>query len=403
MRVSIIISAFLCISMIFAVSGVDATVVVKVVPASQTVRGGENFSVNVTIEDVTNMDAYQARFFFDPSAMNATGGIEGEFLKSGGSTVGAPIINNIEGFAGFVYMLLPGGTPVTGSGVLATLNFNTSDDIEGAFNLNFADVMIGTTAGYVPVDVYNGTISIDNTPPTVEITSPANGDWFGSGAVTVNLTFHPRDNLADALNYSVFLNEEEVANGTATNCSEEKVSLEMLSEGSYALTVNVTDHAGLTGSDAITIHVDLTPPIITIQSLEEGKNYSSVSVRLNFTAEDLRSGVNETAYNLDGTGNISIAGNTTVSGLAPHDHSIIVYAWDKVDEFGYCEVQFTVHPGDISDDLKVNIFDLAYLADAFLSESGDPDWNENADLNCDDTVNIHDLVIMANYFFISYS
>jgi len=296
--------------MIFAVSRVDAdaTVVVKVVPASQTVRGGENFSVNVTIENVTNMDADQARLFFDPSAMNATEGIEGEFLQSGGSTVGFPsIINNIEGFAGFAFMLLE-GTPVTGSGVLATMNFNTSDDIEGAFNLNFADVMIGTTAGYVPVDTYNGTISIDN-----------------------------------------------------------------------------------------------TPPIISIQSPKEGGNYSSVSVRLNFTAEDLRSGVNETAYNLDGTGNITIAGNTTVRGLAPYDHSIIVYAWDKVDEFGYCEVQFTVHPGDISDDLKVNIVDLAYLADVFLSQSGDPDWNENADLNCDDTVNVHDLVIMANYFFTSYS
>jgi len=392
--------------MIFAVSGVDATVVVKVVPASQTVRGGENFSVNVTIEDVTNMDAAQARLFFDTSAMNATGGIEGEFLKTGGSTFGSPIINNTEGFAGFVYMLLPGGTPVTGSGVvLATMNFNTSDDVEGAFNLNFADVMIGTSAGYVPVDTYNGTISIDNTPPTVEITSPANGDWFGSGAVTVNLTFHPQDNLADALNYSIFINEEDIANGTATNCSEENVSLGMLSEGSYVLKVNVTDHVGLTGSDAITIHVDLTPPRITIQSPEEGKNYSSVSVRLNFTAEDLRSGVNETAYkyNLDGTGNITIAGNTTVSGLTPYDHSINVYAWDKVDEFGYCEVQFTVHPGDISDDLKVDIFDLRCLAGAFFSEPGDPDWNENADLTCDETVDVHDLVIMANYFFTSYS
>jgi hypothetical protein len=472
-------------------AAVDAAAV-KVVPASQAVHAGENFSVNITIENVTNMKTDQARLYFDSSAMNATDVIEGDFLKTGGTTLPIEKIDNTEGFAGFAYTLLS-GTPVTGSGVLATIKFNTSEDIEGTFNLNLTNVMIKNETTEIPVDVYNGTISMDNTSPTVEIISPANGDWFGSEAV--NLTFLPRDNLAEMLNYLVFLNEEEVANGTAANCSEEIVYLGTLSEGSYVLSVNVTDNAGLTGSDEImiyvdrappnveiispenddwfdsenvvltflpcdnqadvlnfsifdngtevangtatncstkevnlgvlsesdhvikvevadkagktnssevTIHVDLTPPVITIKSPEEGKNYPGVCVRLNFTAEDLKSGINEIVYNLDGTGNITITGNTTICGLTPYNHSIIVYAKDKVDKVNYSGVHFTVHPGDISVDLSVDIDDLEDLADAFFSKPGDPNWKENADLNCDSEVDIDDLEILADYFFKSY-
>ena len=32
--------------------------------------------------------------------------------------------------------------------------------IEGTFNLNLTDVRINTTAGEIPVDVYNGTVKI---------------------------------------------------------------------------------------------------------------------------------------------------------------------------------------------------------------------------------------------------
>jgi len=176
------------------VSPVD-TSVVKVVPDSQTVLAGENFSVNITIEDVTNMDAAQARLFFDPSAMNATGGIEGEFLKSGGSTLGSPIINNTEGFAGFVYMLLPGGAPVTGSGVLATINFNTSEEAEGTFNLNLTEIIINTTAGEIPVDAYNGTVKILTPTPTPTVVFDTGSGTYPSISGTHNGTIKPNQTI----------------------------------------------------------------------------------------------------------------------------------------------------------------------------------------------------------------
>ena len=66
-------------------------------------------------------------------------------------------------------------------------------------------------------------------------------------------------------------------------------------------------------------------------------------------------------------------------------------------------VHFTVHPGDISGDNVVNIFDLQRLAWAFMSHPGDANWNDAADLNCDSTVNIFDLQVLAWHFMNSYA
>ena len=145
-----------CLALTPSVGGATA---VNVTPATQEVFAGENFSVNITIENMTNMKSDWAKLNFDPSAMNAVEIIEGDFLKTGGTTLGGWIIDNTTGFAGFGYTLLV-GTPVNGSGVLATINFITSEEAEGTFNLNLTDVIIKNETADIPVDVYNGTVKI---------------------------------------------------------------------------------------------------------------------------------------------------------------------------------------------------------------------------------------------------
>ena len=162
--------------LIAAVSAVDATAV-KVVPANQTVHAGENFSVNITIENVTNMKSNQAVLNFDPTAMNATDIIEGDFLKTGGATLPVEIINNTEGTAGFAYTLLSGGSPVTGSGVLVTIKFNTSREIDDSFNLILTDVKIKNTTAEVPVHVYNGTVKILTPPSPTPVFDTGSGTY----------------------------------------------------------------------------------------------------------------------------------------------------------------------------------------------------------------------------------
>ena len=172
----ILIGIAVFLVLIAAVSTVDATAV-KVVPANQTVHAGENFSVNITIENVTNMKSDQARLYFEPNVMNATEIIEGNFLKTGGATLPVEIINNTEGTAGFAYTLLSGGSPVTGSGVLVTIKFNTSEEAGGTYDLYLTDVVINTTAGKVTVDVYNGTVKILTPPSPTPVFDTGSGTY----------------------------------------------------------------------------------------------------------------------------------------------------------------------------------------------------------------------------------
>ena len=154
-----IIGLAVFLSLLFAVSTVDATAV-KIDPASQTVLPGESFSVNVIVEDVDlSMRANQVYLWFDPNAMQATGIIEGDFLKSGGHTWGMDRVNNTEGSVKFSYTLVE-KIDVTGSGVIATIKFNTNE--EGTFDLSLTDVtIIDASNAEVPVDaISNGTVTI---------------------------------------------------------------------------------------------------------------------------------------------------------------------------------------------------------------------------------------------------
>jgi len=185
---SIIMGVLVFLGLVFAVSAVDATVV-KVDPPSQTVRSGDEFSVNVTVEDVTYMAADQVTLNFDPSAMQATVIVEGDFLKSAGTTLGAGFetIDNNIGFVTFAYTLMTPGVGVNGSGTLATVNFNTDPSAAaGVYNLNLTDVLLADGDGNtMTVDaISNGTVTISTlTPPTPTptATSPPNGGGAGGG------------------------------------------------------------------------------------------------------------------------------------------------------------------------------------------------------------------------------
>lgn len=57
---------------------------------------------------------------------------------------------------------------------------------------------------------------------------------------------------------------------------------------------------------------------------------------------------------------------------------------------------FLVNVPDINGDGFVNVEDLGLLSDAWLSQSGDPNYNPNADFNEDDFINVEDLGIMSD-------
>jgi len=58
----------------------------------------------------------------------------------------------------------------------------------------------------------------------------------------------------------------------------------------------------------------------------------------------------------------------------------------------------TLLKGDVNYDGIVDVFDAIFLAGAFNSIPGSPNWNPNADMNGDSIVDIFDAILLAGNF-----
>jgi len=65
---------------------------------------------------------------------------------------------------------------------------------------------------------------------------------------------------------------------------------------------------------------------------------------------------------------------------------------------GTCQVQVSSLIGDIDCDGKVGLSDLTLMAAAYHSTPGSPNWNPNADINGEGTVNLTDVCTLAAHY-----
>ena len=117
-----------------------------------------------------------------------------------------------------------------------------------------------------------------------------------------------------------------------------------LSHGSHNITVWIRaeqymiSYSGLVWAVFSTVSFSI-PPQITILS-PETKAYNNSDVSLDFMVDGSFS---EIEYSLDGQSNVTINGNTTLTGLPNGDHNITVYATDQFGNAGASEtINFTI-------------------------------------------------------------
>jgi hypothetical protein len=92
----------------------------------------------------------------------------------------------------------------------------------------------------------------------------------------------------------------------------------------YYVNFNITDCA------LVRFTVDTTPPKVRVLSLQN-KTYGSSDLPLNFEV-DLT--VSQITYSLNGQGNVTISGNTTLTNLSYGDHNVTIYATDEAGNTG---------------------------------------------------------------------
>jgi hypothetical protein len=80
-------------------------------------------------------------------------------------------------------------------------------------------------------------------------------------------------------------------------------------------------------------------PRVSILSLKQLKTYNATTLPLEFAVSEPTASL---SYSLDGGAPVSIAGNTSLSGLSEGKHMIIVQAEDLAGSVGESSVTFTV-------------------------------------------------------------
>jgi len=144
---------------------------VKIEPASQQIPLPGTGTVNVSIEDVANLGAFEFKLQYDGSIvkiLQATDVQLGDFLGSTGRTTvpTGPDIDNDAGemtFGAFTFGAEPGPD---GDGVLATIIFTAQS--EGISVLDLTGVQVTDISGdVIPIDVIDGQIQVGAPPTTI--------------------------------------------------------------------------------------------------------------------------------------------------------------------------------------------------------------------------------------------
>jgi len=103
----------------------QAAPIVKLTPSSSTVIVGNSFTVDIEIDTVTDLYAWEMDIGFGPTSLvNVTGQAEGPFLGPATSFFLPGTVDNVGGTITNIANALAGPTGVTGSGTLATLTFD---------------------------------------------------------------------------------------------------------------------------------------------------------------------------------------------------------------------------------------------------------------------------------------
>jgi hypothetical protein len=233
----------------------------------------------------------------------------------------------------------------------------------------------------VPFGVCFQTVKADSSAPVVfaggvTIYSPVNAT-YSAGFLNLNLTFNAGAGVMDSLSYDIdgkyggpiSLVFNDTPGFHLFSLETGFVSLPGLSDGSHRLTIYVeadlNDYHGANppgapfeetapGSanyaakwvDIVDFavetnggKVDTASPII-VDLPAENQAYNTTDIPLNFTVDK---GISQGAYSLDGKGNVTIDGNSTLTNLAVGEHDVTVYTWDDDGNVGASQaVNFTV-------------------------------------------------------------
>ena len=213
--------------------------------------------------------------------------------------------------------------------------------------------------------------------------------------------------------FTVTLTSDQGNNGTSTlllqgtNMSDSQANLILYD--SKDGNVTVTGHALTEVTQTVTVgQTEYTILMVSNSSIPAGNQFlfdnSNKIISMNLTGPSGYFGFcNITIPKPVMNGIFAVLVNGTAVAYTQTEnatHYMICFTYSQSLE--EIKVQQTVL-GDINGDRKVNVVDLAMVAKAYGTASGDPRWDARCDLNKDNRIDLSDLVVVARNFGYLYN
>lgn len=138
-----------------------------------------------------------------------------------------------------------------------------------------------------------------------------NNSWFNTTTPLINVNI--TDNMAQFINYTLYVNGISNVNGTIQNNTLSNITISSIPDGSYNIVLEATDISGnKKNSTGITMYIDTIKPTILLISPINDTNLTSTSVELNFTPFDNLANYLNCSVTLDNLviANFNISNNT---------------------------------------------------------------------------------------------
>jgi hypothetical protein len=159
---------------------------------------GNQFDVNVSVINATSLYTWELKVAYNNSIVTGINVVEGEFLKSGGTTVFMyDILNNFNATHGLINMncTLGSGLGVTGNGVLATITFHV-EDLGGTPITISDDVLLDSMSNILPHHTFNGYFNnILMAKLSVEPAEIIGPQYVPCTTFDINITLNDAENL----------------------------------------------------------------------------------------------------------------------------------------------------------------------------------------------------------------
>lgn len=239
-----------------------------------------------------------------------------------------------------------------------------------------------TSTGGVNVKIYSTThvakimwvevvwsYTSDTTPPTCTITSPTSNPTYSTSSQYLNLGGTASDNVG--VTSVTWYNAATGFSGTASGTTSWSIGGLFLNSGIYSvnvITITAHDAAGNTGSDTITVTLDVTAPGCTITTPTSNPTYSTSSstVSLGGSASDDFGVTSVTWHNAatgaSGTASGTTSWSTTSISLVSGSNVITVTAYDAAGNAGTDTITVTYTPQQIPEFGMMPLVVIALMA-----------------------------------------